>query len=135
MTLTATCGPAALMMILHHWGIEDATLAELAAATGTGPDGTSLLALKKAAEQRGLTALALRLQVQQLRDIPLPAIAHVHGDHFAVLRAVDDEVIVDDPARGRLRMSTRLFARSWTGVVLIAGKWNARIAPSGDWTS
>ena len=134
MTLKGNCGPAALKMILHHWGIPE-TLPALEMATGTGPDGTSLLALKEAAQQRGLMALALRLQVQQLGDIPLPAIAHVHGDHFAVLRAVGDEVIVDDPARGRLRMSAHVFARSWTGVVLIAGKWNARIAHSCDWTS
>ena len=112
------CGPAALKMVLDHWGIEGATLAELEIATGTGPDGTSLLALKRAAEERGVTSQGLRLPVQRLREIPLPAIAHVHGDHFVVIRSIGDELVIDDPSLGRLRMSSRVFARSWDGVVL-----------------
>lgn len=112
------CGPAALKMVLDHWGIQDVTLAELEIATGTGPDGTSLLALKKAAEERGVTSQGLRLPVHRLREIPLPAIAHVHGDHFVVIRSTGDELVIDDPSLGRLRMSSRSFARSWDGVVL-----------------
>ena len=112
------CGPAALKMVLDHWGIQDVTLAELEIATGTGPDGTSLLALKKAAEERGVTSQGLRLPVHRLREIPLPAIAHVHGDHFVVIRSTGDELVIDDPSLGRLRMSSRVFARSWDGVVL-----------------
>lgn len=112
------CGPAALKMVLDHWGIQDATLAELEIATGTGPDGTSLLALKRAAEERGVTSQGLRLPVQRLSEIPLPAIAHVHGDHFVVIRSIGDELVIDDPSLGRLRMSPRVFARSWDGVVL-----------------
>lgn len=112
------CGPAALKMVLNHWGIQDVTLAELEIATGTGPDGTSLLALKKAAEERGVTSQGLRLPVHRLREIPLPAIAHVHGDHFVVIRSTGDELVIDDPSLGRLRMSSRVFARSWDGVVL-----------------
>ena len=112
------CGPAALKMVLDHWGIQDVTLAELEIATGTGPDGTSLLALKRAAEERGVTSQGLRLPVHRLREIPLPAIAHVHGDHFVVIRSTGDELVIDDPSLGRLRMSSRIFARSWDGVVL-----------------
>lgn len=112
------CGPAALKMVLDHWDIEDTTLSALEIATGTGPDGTSLLALKRAAEERGLTSQGLRLPVQRLREIPLPAIAHVHGDHFVVIRSAGDELVIDDPSLGRLRMSSRTFERSWDGVVL-----------------
>ncbi len=112
------CGPAALKMILDHWDIDGGTLAELEIATGAGPDGTSLLALKRAAEERGLTGRGLRLPVHRLRDIPLPAIAHVHGDHFVVVRSAGDELVIDDPSLGRLRMSPRAFARAWDGIVL-----------------
>ena len=112
------CGPAALKMILEHHGITGVTLAELEVATGTGPDGTSMLALKRTAEQRGLTGQGLRLPVERLHDIPMPAIAHVHGDHFVVLRQAGSELIIDDPSLGRLRMSARTFERSWDGVLL-----------------
>lgn len=112
------CGPAALKMIFDHHGLTGATLAELEVATGTGPDGTSMLALKKAAEARGLSGQGLRLPVERLDDIPLPAIAHVHGDHFVVIRSAGQELVIDDPSLGRLRMSSRTFERSWDGIVL-----------------
>ncbi len=112
------CGPAALKMILDHHGLVGATLAELEVATGAGPDGTSMLALKKAAEERGLAGQGLRLPVERLDDIPMPAIAHVHGDHFVVIRSAGQELVIDDPSLGRLRMSSRTFERSWDGVVL-----------------
>ena len=112
------CGPAALQMILKHHGVTSTTLAELEVATGTGPDGTSMLALKRTAEQSGLASQGLRLPVERLHDIPMPAIAHVHGDHFVVIRSAGEELVIDDPSLGRLRMSARTFERSWDGVVL-----------------
>lgn len=112
------CGPAALKMVFDHHGITGTTLAELEVDTGTGPDGTSMLALKKAAEARGLAGHGLRLPVERLDDIPMPVIAHVHGDHFVVIRSAGEELVIDDPSLGRLRMSSRTFERSWDGVVL-----------------
>lgn len=112
------CGPAALKMVLDHWGVGDTTLAELEAATGTGPNGTSMLAIKRAAELRGVTSQGLHVPVHRLHEIPLPAIAHVHGDHFVVIRSAGHELVIDDPSIGRLRMSPREFDRSWDGIVL-----------------
>lgn len=112
------CGPAALKMILDHHGITGTTLAELEVATGTGPDGTSMLALKRTAERRGLASQGLRLPVERLEGILMPAIAHVHGDHFVVIRSAGEDLVIDDPSLGRLRMSARTFERSWDGVLL-----------------
>ena len=112
------CGPAALKMILEHHGITGISLAELEFSTGTGPDGTSMLALKNTAEERGLASQGLRLPVERLHDIPMPAIAHVHGDHFVVIRSAGPELVIDDPSLGRLRMSRSTFERSWDGVLL-----------------
>ena len=126
------CGPAALKMILDHHGIHGSTLPELEAATGTGPDGTSLLALKHAAEERGLAGQGLRLPVQQLTSIPLPAIAHVHGDHFVVIRSAGAELVVDDPSLGRLRMRPKVFERSWDGIVLTFTTATPTISRTGN---
>ena len=112
------CGAAALKMVLDYYGVGDASLEDLEAATRIGPDGTSLLALKHVAEQRGLTGQGLRLSVGHLKDVSMPAIAHVHGDHFVVVRSATDDVIVDDPSIGRLRMSAAAFNRAWDGIVL-----------------
>ena len=113
------CGAAALKMVLAHHGFREVTLDEIEAAADVGPRGTSLLALKKIAEDQGLKSQGLRLAIEHLGDLPMPAIAHVHGDHFVVLRSVDAvRVVVDDPSLGRLRMSTAAFDRAWGGVVL-----------------
>ncbi len=112
------CGAAALQMILHHHGITDSTLEELDAATSSGPKGSTFLALKRAAESRGLSSLAFRVPTEGLSNVPTPAIAHVHGDHFVVIRSIANDVIVDDPSLGRLRMSRATFLRAWDGIVL-----------------
>lgn len=114
------CGPASLKMILDHHGFHTVTLEEIESATAIGPQGTSLLALKKISENQGLRSRGLQLSVEKLADLPMPAIAHVHGDHFVVLRSIDASgVVVDDPSIGRLRMSSATFGRAWDGVVLV----------------
>ncbi len=116
------CGPASLKMVLGHYGLNGLTLEEIESAAAIGPEGTSLLALKKIAEDQGLRSHGIRLSIANLIDVPMPAIAHVHGDHFVVLRSVDAlGVVVDDPSVGRLRMSTASFGRAWGGLVLVFG--------------
>ena len=115
------CGAAALSMILEHFDIARRDLTELTVATSTGRDGTSLLALKRVAEQRGLRSQGLRLTMDGLEGLAMPAIAHVHGHHFVVVRSVGRQVVVDDPAIGRLRMRRATFARAWDGLVLTFG--------------
>ena len=112
------CGAAALAMVFNHHGIEWRTLAELETALRTRSDGASLAALKEAAEERGLLSQGLRSDVEALRRLPMPAIAHVHRSHFVVVRRTGDRLVVDDPAIGRLQMSEAAFDRVWDGVIL-----------------
>lgn len=114
------CGPASLKMVLDHHGFHAVTLEEIESAAAIGARGTSLLALKKISENQGLRSRGLKLPIGKLADLPTPAIAHVHDDHFVVLRSVDASgVVVDDPSIGRLRMSIASFGRAWDGVVLV----------------
>lgn len=125
----ADCGPAALAMILDHHGVP-ATLPEITRATGAGAEGTSLLALRRVAAELGLPSQGRRVGWEGLLELPLPAIAHVHGDHFVVLRRIDGrEVVVDDPAVGRLRMRAGLFRSAWRGVVLAFESADPREGP------
>lgn len=112
------CGAAALGMVLSHHGIEGASLDELETALRIRSDGTSLLALSQAAGERGLASRGLRLNVQDLGNVSMPVIAHVHDSHFVVVRRAGEQLIVDDPEIGRLRMSAKTFDRAWNGIVL-----------------
>lgn len=116
------CGLATLEMIFDHYGVGDGAIGR--AELDIGPSGIDLLALKRAAEGRGLTTQGLRVSLDALVDVPMPVIAHVHGDHFVVVRSATGDVIVDDPAIGRLRMSDKTFSRAWDGAVLTFGAPN-----------
>lgn len=114
------CGPASLKMVLDHHGFHAVTLEEIESAAAIGPRGTSLLALKNISENQGLRSRGIQLSIEKLADLPMPAIAHVHGDHFVVLRSIDSSgVVVDDPSIGRLRMSSARFSRAWDGIILV----------------
>lgn len=112
------CGPAVLKMVFDHYGLDAITLEDIRSVAISGVDGTNLLALKRIAEDQGLKAQGLRLSMERLSDLHMPAIAHVHGNHFVLLRSVGDEIVLDDPAVGRLRMSPKAFAQAWNGIVL-----------------
>ena len=112
------CGPAAMYMILKHFG-RDTRLIDLERAIGAST-GYSALELKRLGESAGLSVRGLKLPVERLREVPMPAIAHVHGEHFVVIRSADSHgLVVDDPALGRLRLDEATFDQYWDGVILV----------------
>ncbi len=128
------CGAAALCMILEHHGISGDS-GHLARELGTTEDGTTLLALKSAAERRGLSSAGWRISGRDLPEIPLPAIAFLRKGHFVVLDRVeaDGSVLVRDPARGRLRMTCDSFRAAWKGQVLLFARPGAHAGRRGRW--
>lgn len=119
-TRNMNCGPAALKMALDSLGIEQ-KLKDIEGATGLDETGTSLLSLMKYAQSQGVHAEAWRLNIDDLGDTPLPAIVFIEGDHFAVLDRITQhgEVVLRDPAIGRLRMSKETFGHIWRGETLV----------------
>jgi predicted double-glycine peptidase len=114
------CGPASLKMIFDHVAIH-APLGELTEELALTRTGTSMLALKEAAERRGLHAEGWRLTTRGLVRVPSPAVLLIHGDHFVVMDSVstDYQIFIRDPALGRLRMSLHRLARVWRGETLV----------------
>jgi len=115
------CGVAALKMVLDHYGIQTA-YDELLRRADTGTRaGTSMLALKQLSESHGLRCAGWRLAACDLRGIPLPAILLLRRGHFVVLSSISaaNEVILLDPARGRLRVSLRRLRSLWEGEALL----------------
>jgi predicted double-glycine peptidase len=114
------CGPASLKMILAARGIE-CSIRDLATELRLTAKGTSILNLRLASTRRGVPARSWTVHPEDLRGVPLPAIAFVHKSHFVVIRRfVTSELLeVDDPALGRLRWPARAFKKAWSGEVLI----------------
>jgi ATP-binding cassette subfamily B protein len=112
------CGAAALAMILAFHG-HHATLPEVRQACGVSRDGANALAMVKAARRYGLAAEGVRLDLDQLGHLPLPAILHWDFDHFVVLERLGTAwAILVDPAGGRRRVSLEEMGRRFTGAAL-----------------
>jgi ATP-binding cassette subfamily B protein len=116
---SADCGAACLAMVLGHLG-RATRLDEVRPVLDPGRDGLDALALVRAAEQLGLRARGVTIDVRELSHLPQGSILHWELNHFVVYdRAFRDGVQIVDPAVGRRRVSMERFKRSFTGVALL----------------
>jgi len=115
-----TCGVAALLMVLDHFGIKSSRQ-EMEQKAELHHGGTSLMALKELAKKVGVEADGWRLSFQELAGIELPAILFVEKHHFIVVDSVNGSGIlfVRDPAVGRLAIPRRRALEIWKGETLV----------------
>lgn len=124
------CGAACLAMILDYYGAPR-TVNDVADDLAVGRDGTTALALVKAARGYGLEVRAFGRPAESIvgGHTMLPALVHWEHNHFVVVdRVTARHVLVVDPSRGRQRLTHDDFAERYSGVVLefaagdVAGK-------------
>src|SRR5262245_2105819 len=131
------CGAAALATVALHYG-RFIGLQQLRDLAGTDRVGTNLLGLLHAAERLGFSAKSVKGPYEALRQVPLPAIAHVKTEeglgHFVVLyRVKKDAVVVADPAHGIQKLSREAFCQRWTGyLLLLVPEQHGSLAVSGS---
>lgn len=113
------CGAASLTMVLayhdHH-----ASLSDVRQACGVSRDGANALAIVRAARGYGMDARGVKLGMDQLSQLSLPAILHWDFNHFLVLeRLTKKKAILVDPACGRRAMALEEMSHHFTGVALL----------------
>ncbi len=114
----AECGLASVAMIARFHG-HRIDLAGLRRRFPTSIKGMTLRQIIGVASDLDLSARAVRLEVDELAGLQLPAILHWDLNHFVVLEKVDRKVAtILDPARGRRRLTLAKFGRHFTGVAL-----------------
>lgn len=113
------CGAASLCMVLRCYGTA-VGLSRLRDLANVSRDGASMASLAHAADALGFQARGLQsLNVEALRKLTLPAIAHWEGNHYVVVYEVRTrDVLVADPALGVRRIDTDEFQKHWTGRAL-----------------
>jgi len=112
------CGLACLAMIAAAWGLK-ADLAALRARLASTPRGLSLRMLVNLAAAIGLAARPVRIGLQKLGELKLPALLHWNMDHFVVLERVRRGVAwIVDPAQGRRRVSLESISPNFTGIAV-----------------
>ena len=115
---TTECGAASLAMVLAYHG-HHAPLAELRQACGVSRSGADALAIVRAARGYGLQADGVRVEMEQVEALSLPAIIHWDFDHFLVLeRLTRTHAVLVDPASGRRTVRLDEMGRHFTGIAL-----------------
>lgn len=114
---SGTCGPRALSGVVRYYRLS-VSWDSLAMVAGTTDKGTSMLGLSNAAKHLGFDAVGLQTDYQGLKDIPLPSIIYIDGNHFTTLMWVGaDSVLVEDEGRKDFWKRDSLLRR-WQGQVL-----------------
>ncbi|MFJ9626765.1 peptidase domain-containing ABC transporter [Streptomyces sp. NPDC101175] len=117
-TQVSDCGPAALVTVLRHHGV-DVTLDEIRARAGSGRNGASARTLLEIAREHGVKGRGVRATPDALARLSPGSILFWNFSHFVVLeRAGRDHVDVIDPVHGRRRLTMASVAESFTGVAL-----------------
>jgi ATP-binding cassette subfamily B protein RaxB len=114
----AECGLACLAMIVGYHG-RHIDLATLRRRHPISVRGASLRSVMSLAAELDMAARPLRLEMDHLRQLKLPAILHWDMNHFVVLRRVSRHGLdIQDPATGARRYSCAEAGRHFTGVAL-----------------
>ena len=105
-------------MVAGHYG-HRVTLPELRRRFAVSLKGVTLKALMQMADTLGLATRPLRVELETLGQVRLPAILHWDMSHYVVLSRVTRRwVEVLDPAVGLRRLSSEEVSKHFNGVVL-----------------
>lgn len=114
----AECGLACMAMIARYHG-HDVDLNGLRQRFPVSLSGATLRSLIGLADGLGFAPRALRVELDALSKVRLPAVLHWDLNHFVVLKAVSrDKAVIHDPASGARTYSTAELSKHFTGVVL-----------------
>ncbi|MDQ0474786.1 peptidase domain-containing ABC transporter [Labrys wisconsinensis] len=114
----AECGLACMAMVARFHG-HDIDMNALRQRYALSLAGASLKSLMGIADQLGFSTRALKVELQALRRIRLPAILHWDLNHFVVLKSVGRRgVVIHDPATGARTLPFDEVSRHFTGVAL-----------------
>lgn len=126
-TEAAECGLACLAMIAA-WHGHRIDLNTLRRRHPVSLKGVTLRGLIQTAAQLQLACRPVRFELDDLRELSLPAIVHWDMNHFVVLKRVTARgIVVHDPAAGVRTYSLQEASKHLTGVAV-------ELAPTEDFT-
>ncbi|WP_430416230.1 peptidase domain-containing ABC transporter [Parasphingorhabdus sp.] len=114
----AECGLACLAMVAAHYG-HRVNVGGLRRKFPVSMKGVTLQSLIEIAGELELAPRALRLEIEELDQLQLPAILHWDLNHFVVLKSVRrNSVTILDPASGSRQITREKLSDHFTGVAL-----------------
>lgn len=117
-TETAECGLACLAMVAGYHGL-DIDLGSLRRRFEPSMRGASLKTLMTTADRIGLHSRAVKVAIEDLGDLSMPAILHWDLSHFVVLeRVAGGKALIHNPDGSSRLLSITEVSRHFTGVAL-----------------
>lgn len=114
----ADCGLACLAMVLNWHGVR-IDLNTMISVTGSSALGNTVRDIVLHGKAFGLIGRSVKLGLNRLGDLRLPAILHWDMNHFVVLESVGTKgAVIVDPAIGRSVMPMEALDRHFTGVAI-----------------
>lgn len=114
----AECGLASLTMILNYWGART-DLAAMRRRFGLSARGVGLGDLMAFADRMGMTSRPLRIELDDLGSLALPAILHWDLSHFVVVgRVKRNRAWIADPGTGERWHDQASLSQHFSGVAL-----------------
>lgn len=119
------CGCACLLMILNYYkgNIPIERIREL---SKMNRNGTSAYNLINCANEIGFSSKGIECDIEHLKEVILPCIAHVIIDnkykHYIVIYNIDykkEKITIADPDKGIKKISFEQFNKIWSGVLII----------------
>lgn len=110
------CGVASLAMVCRHYGAK-VSLSYLDSICSPTNEGVSLKGIIDASGLCGLEAVGVKITLQRLSEIPLPAILHWNQNHFVVLYRISrngNRFYIADPGKGKMTLTREEFMRHWS---------------------
>ncbi len=112
------CGAASLAMVMAYHG-KYVPLEQMRIETAVSRDGVNAKEMMRAAKRMGLDCHGYRKEPEKLKELDMPCIVHWNFNHFVVLEGFKGKnVILNDPAVGRRKLTWDEFDQGFTGVVL-----------------
>ncbi|WP_372389195.1 peptidase domain-containing ABC transporter [Xanthomonas axonopodis] len=115
---TSECALACIAMILAYHG-NQTSLEQLRASSSISMKGASLRAVMEVSARFGFLARPIRIDLDEVDKVQLPAILHWNLNHYVVLAKVGKaKLTIYDPARGERVITYKEMSQSFTGVAL-----------------
>ncbi len=113
------CGAACLTMVMAYYR-KWVPLEQVRVDCGVSRDGSNAKNVMLAAQNYGFEVHGYRMELEALRkNATFPCIIHWDFDHFVVLDGFKgNKAILNDPARGVVKLSMEQFDQGFTGVCI-----------------
>lgn len=115
---SSDCGPACIQMVAAYFG-KKLSLSALKEYCNVTRLGVSLKDVLDGCKRIGLRAVPLQLTIDQLNEMPLPAILYWKQEHFVVLYEISHKkgeayYYIADPNYGKIKLKANLIVEAWT---------------------